>query len=393
VFRARVRVGSQPWGLALSPDSSILYIANSGGTNISQIPLSGPLPAADNPATRIETPNSKIFEVTRTEKGLLVTEFDYSDRPQFIGQMISGRLLYSTKPTASAPDGTIRMYDPANPRRGVIILAEYARRLQTDPDKFVVMHAENAYVPVVNPFTLVVCDRRLDSGAIACVNDDAALSLTAVSDSLRVLRERKLFDAYFDPLIDPLLIGLSDTTFVAVSGNREMAAFGEGVRSPGRIIAYDEGIVPGDTFLIRAGDTRDLVNNASERVIGLALNADATQGLARGNEGYLFTRDLRLQGVLDAVSPSGAVAMHPSHRRTGIQIAFIPGITPAGAPVIDIVNTFNFCALRRLHLRDPVIGSMAVVVQPSGALNLFAITPGGLVTVEVLASELPTSCP
>src|SRR5205085_1527742 len=83
-YSAAVRVGSQPWGLALGRNRDSLYVANSGGTNISVVPLTGAVLAEDQ-SRRIFTQNERLFSVEfsvdTAQQVSRVTLFDYSDRP------------------------------------------------------------------------------------------------------------------------------------------------------------------------------------------------------------------------------------------------------------------------------------------------------------------------
>src|SRR5690606_191815 len=88
-------------------------------------------------------------------------------------------------------------------------------------------------------------------------------------------------------------LSMSDTTFLAASGDRGWVAFGEGATAPtGRIIMWNAATrsTSSDISII------DLISNASERVLGLGLNRNGTLGVARGRQAvYFFTPDLRLQ--------------------------------------------------------------------------------------------------
>src|SRR5690606_9682936 len=109
-FDSPISVGSEPWGLAIGRNRDTMYVANSGGTNISVVPLRG---GSLRESTRIHTANIRLYAVEfdkQTDSVTALSEHDYSDRPQLLGQVIGGQLLYSTKPTAPAADGPIRIF-------------------------------------------------------------------------------------------------------------------------------------------------------------------------------------------------------------------------------------------------------------------------------------------
>lgn len=110
-----VAVGAQPWGLFINAREDTLLVANSGGTNISFVPLET---LREDVPRRLMTPNVALFEIpisvdatTGWEKYEGWRFYDLSDRPQFIAVDSAGTLLYSTVPTASATPGTIRVAD------------------------------------------------------------------------------------------------------------------------------------------------------------------------------------------------------------------------------------------------------------------------------------------
>ncbi|MEN3273597.1 MAG: hypothetical protein V7636_2358, partial [Actinomycetota bacterium] len=119
-----VVVGSQPWGMTFSrfnPDT--LYVANSGGTNISRVFIGSSSPAAmgEDLARRMLTRMSlmykvsEAFDATSHIRLLLTGPIMYSDRPQYVEQSATGRLYFSTKPTVSTKQkGTIRYLEPSH---------------------------------------------------------------------------------------------------------------------------------------------------------------------------------------------------------------------------------------------------------------------------------------
>ncbi|HEY0014779.1 MAG TPA: hypothetical protein VGC13_00615 [Longimicrobium sp.] len=391
-----VRVGSEPWGLALGRTGDTLFVANSGGTNISAIPLTpGTLTEAED--ARIFTPNEQLYRVVFDETLTpgRVEVYDYSDRPQFIAQTSLGQLVYSTKPTGAAPDGTVRIFDPR--KNNVEIFTGYVRRGVIGTEAIVV-NARSAALVIGNPKQLEVCVRRRAGDTVdpPCFRGNTEF-VAAMVDSMRALPPVNgvRYDTRVDVFTNIQEVGLSDTTFVAVSGDRTTVAVGEGVRERARVPVFT---VAGDSLAL-SGNIYDLINNADERVIGLGLNYDGSLGAARGTGVYFFTRDLRLQGRAPSGSPAGGIAMHPENRgypgAPANRRAFVSGLDESGAPYIDIIDTFNFSGnpARRIYLRDPVIGAMAVAPRAPGdpasvRLRLYAITSGGILSVAITDADM-----
>jgi hypothetical protein len=387
-----VAVGSQPWGLALGRTRDSLYVANSGGTNISVIPLRDPVlhEAEDK---RIFTRNERLFGViydVESGEATTVSLHDYSDRPQFLAQASNGLLLYSTRPTPAAEDGTVRIYNPAK------LLSEiftgYVDRHTAG--RALVVNADSAfYLP---PGDVLVCPRRRigDTSDPACVSGlprEVAAALTAMRAAPPNASGAR-YDTRLDLGADVREVGFADTTFVAASTDRRYVAVGEGVRANARIPLFE---AVGDSLVMR-GDVRDLISNAAERVIGLGINRDGSLGVARGQQAYFFNNTLRLQGVMESGSPTGGVAMHPENANypSGpLRLSFVSGIEN-DRPYIDVLNTFNFFRVKRIYLRDPVVGALAVAPRAPGdpatvSLRLYALTTTGVLSLPVTTADLP----
>jgi hypothetical protein len=386
-----VRVGSNPWGLALGRNRDSLYVANSGGTNISVVPLGGSvLQEAEN--RRLFPRNERLYGVNFSPAGAVtsVTEHDYSDRPQFLGQTSNGLIVYSTRPTPSAEDGTVRIYDPKKLRSEIFI--GYVNR-HTE-GRAVVVNADSAFHL---PGDLIqVCPRRRFGDTVDpdCISGE----LLVVRDALVSLRMAPpnasggRYDTRLDIGAFINEVGFADTTFVATSTDRRYVAVGEGVRENARIPMFE---AVGDSLVLR-GDVRDLISNAAERVIGLGINRDGTIGVARGGQAYFFNDTLRLQGTMESGAPTGGVAMHPQNFGYPLnpvnRLAFVSG-TDNDRPYIDVLDAFYFTPIRRIYLRDPVVGALVVAPRAPGDpanvnLRLYALTSTGVLGVAITNEDL-----
>jgi hypothetical protein len=387
-----VAVGSQPWGLALGRFRDSLYVANSGGTNISVIPLGGSV-LHEAEAQRIFTRNERLFGVIYDEESgeaTSVSLHDYSDRPQFLAQANNGLLLYSTRPTPAAGDGTVRIYDPVKLRSE--IFTGYVDKHTSG--RALVVNADSAFF--LPPGDVLVCPRRRfgDSTNPACIFG-LPRPVSDALDSMRALPANAAggkYDTRLDLGADVRDVGFSDTTFVAASTDRRYLAVGEGVRENARIPLFE---AVGDS-LVQRGDVRDLISNAAERVIGLGINRDGSLGVARGQQAYFFNSTLRLQGVMESGSPTGGVAMHPengSYPTGALRLSFVSGIE-GGRPYVDVLNTFNFFRVTRIYIRDAVVGALVVAPRAPGDpasvnLRLYALTTTGVLSLPVTNADLP----
>ena len=394
-FNSSIRVGSQPWGITLNRTSDTLIVANSGGTNISYVPLGSANPTEDV-LKRIRTPNNSVFIVQRDEDQGLVrlaaTFIDFSDRPQFIAQDYLGRLLYSTRPTPAAPDGTLRIATNQSGWQAPEVRLLFSE-LVTQPDtgKFTIANIDSLRV-FISPGSsdlIELYDHR--DGFPTQIVRSGIKSLFAAIDSLEADPNSDII--WRAGTLDLEVTGLRDTTYVAASGDRRRIAFGEGSTPAGRIIMWN---APTSSISneITIGD---IVGNASERVTGIALNTDGTLNVARGGEGaYFFKEDLRLQGFSNAPTPpllpgSGA-QLHPQHPSYNVFPPSGPNTLSfvASGDVIRIVDTVHFSSRGEIPVRDPITGPLRVSVPPSSAgcpgpncvvARLYGVTNAGTVVI------------
>ncbi len=384
-----VRVGSDPWGLTLSRTVGELLVANSGGTDISVVDI---VATTAVETRRIGTADLRLYDVTfsiDSDSATAMVEVDYSDRPQFVGETSSGHIVYSTKPTPARSDGTIRIIHPDRDRRNIFGRGSeiFTRYAEGEFGRAIVVNALEAGY---SKGLITVWPRSLH--ATGADPDPITNVPVVVRDSLQVLATRGLTDTRIDLNRTLASVGLTDTTYVAVSGSRSTVAFGEGATNPGRILRFD--VRPGGHLDGTTVQTRDLVGNASERIVGLTLNRDGSLGAARGGRTYFFDGSLRLKGMVTTGLPIGGLTMHPNHgsSSTGAErIAAVSGISPEG-PFVDIVDTFHFTRLRRILLATPVTGGMIAVPARSGddaqlLFRVYAITARGLIEIPVYQAD------
>jgi DNA-binding beta-propeller fold protein YncE len=356
-FSHEVLVGSQPWGLFLNRTGDTLIVANSGGTNISFVDLTLASPQED-PARRLLTPNTVLYEMRVQSDdvgGFRYTGFyyDFSDRPQFIAQDSTGRLLYSTVPTQAAGLGTIRYTETGagwqRPEVKLLFTADAIRASETS----VVL----ANIDSITLFRGTFSDLAiLYDHQPGFPNNLLVSNLVTVDSAVKELQSMGSDVFYSAGSWIPESIGLSDTTFVAASGDGGWVAFGEGASAPtGRIVLWEAGLGAISNHI----QVADLVHNASERVHGVGLNLNGSLGVARGElAAYFFTPDMRLQGEF-ALDPGGAgAAMHPLHASSlgsgPTSLAFVG----TGRNSIKVIDTFHFFQRGEIHIRDTVTGPL-----------------------------------
>ena len=256
-----VVVGSQPWGITMSrtaPTGDTLYVANSGGTNLSRVYVGAATASGmkEDLNNRLLTRVSFMFKLTEvrdvsTGKIRLTVSapITYSDRPQYVEQSSSGRLYVSTKPTAAAPLGTVRYMDPSTPAPDERFILAFATP-GADPNSWLVANVDNATVTPASATStsndaLTLCDHPSGTTAAAtCVTTTSGIQATINALAAAVPQT----DVEYGVNLDESSLGLSDTTFAASSGDGKWISFGEGNtrRAFGRdLLLRDDGSVPG----------------------------------------------------------------------------------------------------------------------------------------------------
>lgn len=379
-FAPSVSVGSEPWGMTLNnPAVGIgagaprLLVANSGGTNISQVDITQPVNAiTEVAAERILTPNAVLFDVfTGVANGFTrytTAAHDFSDRPQFIGQDANGIVLYSTKPTGAAPDGTVRYLLNTAPRREAKILFNRNAIIST-ADATAIAHVDS-----------IIVQRNSTINDLINIFDHVPGNPTAIIQSgfqplqnaIVTVRGLGSDIADFGGSFNLAVVGLSDTTFVTTSGDRQFVGFGEGGTGPFARVWLWSAATQGISDDV---SVTDLVGNSAERVLGIALNQNGSIGAARGaNSAYFFSNDassegiLRLQGIFSngVAGGNGGIALHPNHNlalgSNATTLAFVATVNRS----IKIVDTFSFRERGEIQIRDNIVGQLRAALPIAG---------------------------
>ncbi|HTL38133.1 MAG TPA: beta-propeller fold lactonase family protein [Kofleriaceae bacterium] len=396
---AAVSVGAQPWGMTIDNSGSFLLVANSGGTNISRVDLSSRIETS-----RIKTANAYLYDVgwskDQTSGGYKYTvsaPIDYSDRPQYVAQSASGALYYSTRPTAEATPGTLRRIDDfldprAEPRQiwqyGAVARGHW---VILNADAVDVLEGQNGV-----PDSIIVCDHPVGStpAAAQCIQDatipGAVTALRATGANVAEVKDLSVAS-----------LALPDTNFVAVGGDRRRVAFGEANSggAAGRVVlVFDPSGTPayGEQYSAPI-EVKDLTNNASDHVFGVAINNNSTNIAVHGVETFFSDSSLRLQGKFATFNSGAGVAFHPRNvdeqtADLSARVAFVA----SGDFSVQIVDSYSYRLRGRIPIRSNLYGPLRAVMptpaersaDPSLVVKLFGLTPEGLVMIDVHASDI-----
>lgn len=408
-----VAVGAQPWGMTVSATNpNELLVANSGGTNISRVNIAPADASTISESGRILTRNTVAYTVKETrdpETGKIRIDlegpFSFSDRPQYIAQSAAGRIYYSTRPTTTAPEGTLRFLDPAQPFPESRQIWQYGYRLE-DLAKFTIFDLDAVAVnpsPADSPISdeLILCDHASGTTAArVCIASRAGVAAAMAS-----LRASVATDAR-ETTVDIESLALTDTTFVAWSGNRNWIAFGEGQAATGRVMMANDpaGTPPDGQFFSEGLEVQDIVHNAAERVFGLALDSLGGAVAVHGRQSYFGSVELpfhlRMQGYFDSFDAGAGIAFHPQAkvnpsspgaRNDPTRLAFVASENGT----IEIVDAYYFVSRGRITVADKLYGPLraslpltAAEVAAGVVVKLYGLTADGLVIVDVAASDI-----
>ncbi len=398
---APIAVGAMPWGMILDNSNSLLLVANSGGTNISKVSL-----VSRQETGRVKTANEYVFDVSYSKdetsggfKYRVAPPIDYSDRPQYIAQSASGALYYSTRPTTTATPGTLRRIDNfldarAEPRQ----IWEYGTFLK---NHYVILNADA--VDVIEGQNgvsdkIVICEHTPGNSP----NTATCVSSTVVETAIAALRAAPVNGnvvAIKD--LDVASLALPDTNFVAVGGDRRRVAFGEantGNRAGRVLLVYDPTGTPADGAQYSAPlEVTDLTSNASDKVFGIDVNKNSANIGVHGVETFFADSSLRLQGKFATFSTGAGIAFHPLNvdentADSTARVAFVA----SGDMSIQIVDSYSYRLRGRIPIRTNLYGPLRAVLptpaerasDPTVVVKLFALTPEGLVVIDVRRGDI-----
>jgi len=405
-----IPVGSRPWGLALWPRDTLgnyadtVIVANSGGTNLSIVDVT-----AQRELRRHRLPNYLVQKVrTRIDpatNGLKpdVTEFDFSDRPQFVAAACRNNCanvfaVYSTSPT---PGNT----DPYA-GRGYVAWDELTATIAAPNGHFFWEQA----------------------AATASAQSDT-LQLIAVRDTAPGFSRRDtVLGAGVGIMVNFDQIAFQESTFVRNSGDFNHALIGEGGSSVllARALAWDSR--PGiftilgtdtlcftPTFLLKCDGildagisagifVRDFIANRASRVRSIATNFNGRTNFVRADSIYVFDFTMRQSGILQIGGANAGMDVHPLHafdaRDRGTNT--IPGDGDADSrilfaarpdPSVDIFDSYFFGPITApLPIRDPIVGPLRLARSNTGQV-LVGVTASGIVVVPLttaITNPFPT---
>jgi hypothetical protein len=399
-------VGSQPWGMTMSrtaPSRDTLYVANSGGTNLSRVYI-GAGAMKEDAANRIVTRLSLLYTITENRDagtGRLseshVGPLQYSDRPQYVQQSASGNLYVSTKPTNAAPTGTLRYLDPSAVAPDFRFLLDFAGDPTASPNTYAVANLDAVGTKDNQPANdaITLCDHN--SGTLdptVCVT-----STSGISDAVTQLRAAVPgTDVVLRNQINLAALGFKDTTYVAASEDGKSIAFGEGNRAPlaRTILLRDDGVNP--VAASNSALVTDLINNASDQVFGVALDSTGQTLGIHGNETY-FTKvsypfELRLQGKKSTFATGAGIAFHPGANGPGTpqdqRLAFVASNNGTIEAVDIAYYDFNRGSLAtKYNLYGPLRATHPFPGDPANVvLKLFGLSQKGLVIIDVTSADL-----
>jgi len=403
-LQSSIPVGSQPWGLAFGNSPDTLFVANSGGTNISRV-FVGSGTMGEVLSQRMLTRNTYLFNVTQTVDAntgritlSLTGPFSYSDRPQYIAVAKSGRIYYSTLPTPHNTAGTIRWLDPSYPVPDPHQIWQYGSGSGSAVSQWALLNVDSAAVIHITgnsppSDTLVLWDHPYGqaTGTLEARNPDV---LTAVAQLAGLGSDVEAVGG-----LDINSLALTDTTFVGISGDRTWVAFGEGnTGGAGRIMMVNDpsGSMPG--FFSPSVAVTDILDNANERVFGIAVDSTGATVASHGAQSYFASIQnpfhLRLQGKYDSFDNGAGIAFSPG--ANGYQTASAAdrlAFVGSQSGFIEIVDIAYFISRGKLTLKGNLYGPLRVSRPFPGdpanvVLKLFGLSSTGLVVIDLTAADI-----
>jgi hypothetical protein len=398
-FAPGIAVGSEPWGLARTVSADSLLVANSGGTNVSKVFIGSTNPAAmsEDLAHRVRTRTAPLFEVIETidaQSGKVTISVSdpvlFSNRPQYIGQIIDRTVFFSTRPTAQASKGIVHYFDPSQAFPDLHTIVNYKQKQGLQ--NYLVMDIDSVFVrPALTssglPDTLEAWDHP--PGTVAA--SQVCRTVQGVGAAMQCLQGLVGSDMQAIPRVDMASIGLTDTTFLAVSSDKNWIAFGSGnTGGAGNIFMASPG------FFSPIFSQTDLTNNAAEHIYGLALDSTGITVGAHGSSSYFASVDvpfhLRLQGEYSTFNTGAGIAFHPAATGTGTANPLERlGFVASDDATIQVLDIAHYLSAGTLPVKEKLYGPLRVSRRfpsdpPEVVLKLYGVSTKGLVVIDVRCS-------
>jgi hypothetical protein len=199
-------------------------------------------------------------------------------------------------------------------------------------------------------------------------------------------------DVYAVTGVDITDAGVTDTTYVALSGDRNWIAFGEGHTAGAGIIF----MASAAGYFSPPITQVDLTNNAAEKVNGLALDATGLTVAAHGSESFFASVDipfhLRLQGKFANVQSGAGIVFHPQANGNSGDVSRTAYVA-TGNQTVEIVDVFHYLSRGRLPIKTNLYGPLRAALPtssdpPDVVLKLFGVSADGLVVIQLRASDI-----
>ncbi|MFL5562132.1 MAG: YncE family protein [Gemmatimonadaceae bacterium] len=394
---SKISVGAFPWGMALDTSGSKLFVANSGGTNIDVVDLNT---LASLRGQRVQTPSSAVYDVAwsinPTSGQLKYSGFqviNYSDRPQYIAQSKNGNLYFSTRPTAAAPAGTLRRIDDPLGRPRTRQIWQYASAMQ---NKYTIFNADSVFIYVTTVPSgsdeIRICDTDFNTNVAYC----SALHVFAEDAMADPAISTHATDVELVPNIDVTSLALPDTNFVTSGTDGRRIAFGEGATSgrPGRVITVldSAGMSYNQALYSRPLQIRDLVNNASDRIFGIAFNQKSNYLAIHGSETFFADTALRLQGKVTTNASGAGIAFNPGNDSKNAADSVSQAFVASSDTTLEVIDSYFFRLRQKLPLRTNLYGALRVwySFNPTTGipLKVYGLTSEGLVVIDIRPEDL-----
>ena len=394
---AKISVGAFPWGMALDTSGNKLFVANSGGTNIDVVDLNT---LSDIRGARVQTPGTAVYDVawsvntsTQTLKYGNFQVITYSDRPQYIAQSANGNLYFSTRPTPAAPAGTLRRIDdPLGPLPRLRQIWQYA---SGQNQKYTIFNADSVKIYVnTGPGNdgIRICDSDVNTKVAYC----SAIWVTAEQAMADPAITTHAVDVELVNDIDVNSLSLPDTNFVASGIDGRRIAFGEGATGgrPGRVVTVLDtlGMAYNQAVYSRALQIKDLVNNASDQIFGIAFNRKSNYLAIHGAETFFADTALRLQGKFGTASRGAGIAFNPGNDSKNSADAVSQAFVASADSTVEVVDSYYFRLRQKLPLRTSLYGALRVWYNPNPGngviLKMYGLTSEGLVVIDIRPEDL-----